>query len=262
MPSATAAGSASSKTITGALPPSSRCTRLSVSAAVRAMILPVSTSPVSDTSRTSGCLTIASPAGTPSPVMTFSTPARQDVRRELREAQSRQRRLLGRLQHLHVARGQRRRELPDRHHQRVVPRRDAADDPDRLTPQPRGVAAHVLAGRLAFEQARGAGEEADVVGATGISSLAYESGLPTFRDSSSAISSPCSSSASASLSSISARSPGVVSSHSGRAFFAACDGPVDVLGARARHLGDRLAGRRVQHLHGLAARQRRPTRRR
>ena len=39
------------------------------------MILPVSTSPVSDTSRTSGCLTIASPAGTPSPVMTFSTPA-------------------------------------------------------------------------------------------------------------------------------------------------------------------------------------------
>ena len=38
------------------------------------MILPVSTSPVSDTSRTSGCLTIASPAGTPSPVMTFRTP--------------------------------------------------------------------------------------------------------------------------------------------------------------------------------------------
>src|SRR5580765_301312 len=57
--------------------------------------------------------------------------------------------------------------------------------------------------------------------ATGISSLAYESGLPTFSDSSSAISSACSSSASASLSSISARSPGVVSIHSTRAFFAA-----------------------------------------
>jgi hypothetical protein len=39
------------------------------------MIFPVSTSPVSDTSRTCGCLTIASPAGTPSPVMTLSTPA-------------------------------------------------------------------------------------------------------------------------------------------------------------------------------------------
>src|SRR5436190_10385316 len=56
---------------------------------------------------------------------------------------------------------------------------------------------------------------------TGISSLAYESGLPTFSDSSSASSSVCSSIASASLSSASARSPGVVSSHSGSAFLAA-----------------------------------------
>src|SRR5437773_1395211 len=56
---------------------------------------------------------------------------------------------------------------------------------------------------------------------TGISSLAYECGLPTFSDSSSASSSVCSSIASASLSSASARSPGVVSSHSGSAFFAA-----------------------------------------
>src|SRR5438477_207014 len=75
IPSVTAAGSASSKTSTGALPPSSRCTRLRLSAAVRAMILPVSTSPVSETNRTSGCLTIASPAGTPSPVTTLRTPA-------------------------------------------------------------------------------------------------------------------------------------------------------------------------------------------
>src|SRR6266508_4532753 len=74
-PSATAAGSASSKTTTGALPPSSRWTRLRLSAAVRAMALPVSTSPVRDTSRTSGCLTSASPTGTPSPVMTLRTPA-------------------------------------------------------------------------------------------------------------------------------------------------------------------------------------------
>src|SRR5437763_14672197 len=56
---------------------------------------------------------------------------------------------------------------------------------------------------------------------TGISSRAYESGLPTFNDSSSASSSALSSIASASLSSASARSPGVVSSHSGSAFFAA-----------------------------------------
>ena len=38
------------------------------------MILPVSTSPVRETKRTSGCLTIASPTGTPSPVITFRTP--------------------------------------------------------------------------------------------------------------------------------------------------------------------------------------------
>ena len=47
---------------------------MSVSAAVRAMVFPVSTSPVSDTSRTSGWVTIRSPTGTPSPVTTFSTP--------------------------------------------------------------------------------------------------------------------------------------------------------------------------------------------
>src|SRR6184192_3318840 len=56
---------------------------------------------------------------------------------------------------------------------------------------------------------------------TGSSSFAYESGLPTFFDSSSASSSVCSSMTSASFSSASARSPGVVSSHSGSAFFAA-----------------------------------------
>ena len=71
-----------------------------------------------------------------------------------------------------------------------------------------------------------------------------------------------SSSASASFSSTSARSPGVVSSHSGSAFFAACDGRGRRPRRAARHLGDRLAGRRVQHLHRLAARRRRPTRRR
>src|SRR5438093_714149 len=74
MPSATAAGSASSKTITGALPPSSRCTRFSVSAAVRAISLPVATSPVSETMRTSRWRTSPAPTGSPSPVITLRTP--------------------------------------------------------------------------------------------------------------------------------------------------------------------------------------------
>src|SRR5919197_46159 len=56
---------------------------------------------------------------------------------------------------------------------------------------------------------------------TGISSRAYDSGLPTFVDSSFASSSVCSSMRSASLSSSSCRSAGVVSSHSGSAFLAA-----------------------------------------
>src|SRR5919198_2256387 len=56
---------------------------------------------------------------------------------------------------------------------------------------------------------------------TGSSSFAYEGGLPTFVDSSSASSSVCSSIASASFSSASPRSPGVVSSHSGSALLAA-----------------------------------------
>ena len=39
-----------------------------------AWLVPVLVSPVSDTIPTSGCLTIASPAGTPSPVTTLNTP--------------------------------------------------------------------------------------------------------------------------------------------------------------------------------------------
>ena len=54
---------------------------------MRAIVFPVSTSPVSETSRTSGCVTIRSPTGTPSPVTTFSTPAGIDVLRELDEAE-------------------------------------------------------------------------------------------------------------------------------------------------------------------------------
>src|SRR6059058_5544400 len=76
---------------------------------------------------------------------------------------------------------------------------------------------------------------------TGSSSFAYASGLPTFSDSTSASSSVCSSIASASLSSISARSPGVVSSHSGSAFLAAF-----------RDLGDLLARGRIDHLLDVA----------
>ena len=70
----TASRSASSNTTTGALPPSSRCTRLSVCDAAFATSLPVATSPVSDTMPTPGWRTMPAPTGSPSPVMTLKTP--------------------------------------------------------------------------------------------------------------------------------------------------------------------------------------------
>ena len=179
---------------------------------------------------------------------------RQDLRRELREAQSRQRRLLGRLQHLHVARGQRRGELPDRHHQRVVPRRDSADDPDRLTPQPGGVAAHVLAGRLAFEHAGGAGEEADVVGCdrnlvprrrerlADVQRLELGDLIPMLVQRVRQLEQH--------LGALGGR--GLQPLDEG--LLRRLDRMVDVFGRCARHLGDHLAGRWVENLHGLAAR--------
>ena len=66
--------SASSNTTTGALPPSSRWTRFTVSAAVAWMSLPVDVSPVTDTRRTSGLRTSWSPTSDPWPVTTLMTP--------------------------------------------------------------------------------------------------------------------------------------------------------------------------------------------
>ena len=258
IPSATAAGSASSNTMTGALPPSSRWTRFSVSAAARAIVLPVSTSPVSETSRTSGCVTIRSPTGTPSPVTTFSTPAGRTSCGELGEAEQRERRLLGRLQHLDVACRERRRELPDRHHQRVVPGRDPADHAQRLAPDHRGVAAHVLARALALEQPRRAGEEAQVVDhdrhlVARVGERLADVRRLDFGE----------------LVGVLLEHARQLEQHRGalargrieplrQRLLRRLDRRVDVLGRAPRNLGEHLLGRRVQHLHGLAGGSLRP----
>src|SRR3954471_16624058 len=65
--------SASSKTITGALPPSSRWQRLSVSAAARATALPAAMLPVIETISGIGWLTTAAPV-VRSPQTTLNTP--------------------------------------------------------------------------------------------------------------------------------------------------------------------------------------------
>ena len=164
-PSATASGSASSKTITGALPPSSRCTRLSVSAAAARDLLAGGDVAGQRHHATSGWRTIAGADGLAvAGDTTFSTPGGR-----ISPASSARRSVesgvcsdgLGRP---YVAGGQRRADLPDGHHQRVVPRRDLRR---RARPARAGssrCSPHVLAGRLALEHPRGAGEEAQVVG--------------------------------------------------------------------------------------------------
>ena len=71
--SAASATSASSNTITGALPPSSRCTRLTSSAAVLATAMPAPTLPVIETICGVGWATSAAPVSR-SPQTTLNTP--------------------------------------------------------------------------------------------------------------------------------------------------------------------------------------------
>ena len=180
---------------------------------------------------------------------------RQELLRQLCEAERRQRRLLGRLQDLDVAGGERGTELPDRHHQRVVPGRDPGDDPERLAPDDRGVALDVLAGGLALERAGSAGEEAQVVGREGHLVARDRHRL-------------------ADVLRLELRQLlGVVVDHVGELeqqlhpvlrrlvaplgirLAGGLDGALDVLGARARDLGDHLAGGRIEDLHRLARRR-------
>ena len=78
--------------------------------------------------------------------------------------ESGQRRLLRRLDHHAVARRQRRRQFPCRHHQRVVPRRDRGHHAERIAADHRGMPGQILAGRHAGQAAAGPGEEAKHVG--------------------------------------------------------------------------------------------------
>lgn len=55
-------------------------------------------------------------------------------------------------------------DLPQRHHERVVPWSDLTDDADRLTTDVGGETLHVLSGRLALEKSCGSGEEPHLIG--------------------------------------------------------------------------------------------------
>ncbi len=67
--------SASAKTITGFLPPSSKCTRFSVGAPCAMIRLPVSDSPTKPIALMSGCSVSDLPAVSPRPCTRLTTPA-------------------------------------------------------------------------------------------------------------------------------------------------------------------------------------------
>ena len=154
--------SASSNTTTGALPPSSRWTRLRSAAALAATSLPARTEPVTETIAGTSWSTIARPVSR-SPQMTLKHARRQELGGDLGEQRRARRGRVARLEHDGVAGGDRRRELPHRHHHRVVPRGDLGAHADRLAADQRRHVRHVLAGALALEVAGGGGEEADLV---------------------------------------------------------------------------------------------------
>src|SRR5436309_14213557 len=73
-PSTAASQSASGKKMLGDFPPSSRVTRLSVSAADFTMILPTAALPVNAILSTLECATMAAPADSPKPLTILTTP--------------------------------------------------------------------------------------------------------------------------------------------------------------------------------------------
>ena len=87
----------------------------------------------------------------------------KDIRRKLAQAQRREWRHGCGLEHDRAARCECRAELPDRHHERVVPRRDLSHDARRLASDHARVRRHVLPGGLALDYPRRAGEETHVV---------------------------------------------------------------------------------------------------
>ena len=128
--------------------------------------MPARTEPVMDTRPGTLCSTIMAPVS-PVPRTTFRTPAGQDLPGQPGEDQGGFRRGVRGLEDHGVAGGQGGADLPDGHQERVVPRGHLGDDADRLAADVGGVALEVLTGGLALQDAGGAGEEAQLVGAGG-----------------------------------------------------------------------------------------------
>ena len=181
---------------------------------------------------------------------------RQDVRGDLGQDQGRQRRSGRRLEDDRVAGRERRSDLPAGHHDRVVPRRDRGDDADRLAPDHRGEAGHVLVDRLALHhpcahRRRSAGCRPRPGSRRSPRRLACRRSS-TRGDRARRPGPRC---ASASLRSIPLRSPGVVCCQVSKAVAGGLRSPVDVLGRGRLDLGDDLAVGRVLDVERLARRR-------
>ena len=135
-PATASSRSASSKTMNGALPPSSSEIFLSPGAHCAMRSFPTSVEPVKPSLRTSGFDVISPPIA-----RCVLGGARHDgedagrnarLLRERRDRERGERRLLGRLQHHRAAGRERRRRLARRHRRREVPGRDPRRHADRL----------------------------------------------------------------------------------------------------------------------------------
>ena len=142
------------------LPPSSRATRLTVSAPSSVTRLPARVEPVKDTMSTSGWAAIASPTTGPMPVTRLNTPAGRPTSSMIsaRMKASSGATSLGLSTTVQPA-ARAERDLRGDLVQRVVPRRDAADDADRLAHDQR--VADGLLELVALDQRRGAVEAVD-----------------------------------------------------------------------------------------------------
>ena len=90
------------------------------------------------------------------PVTMFTTPGGRPASAKRRcELEHRERRLLGGLQHDRAAGADRRRQLPRRHQQRVVPRHDLPGDADRLAQREADARCRAPAGRRRESSSRG-----------------------------------------------------------------------------------------------------------
>ena len=182
MPATTASRSASSNTITGALPPSSRWVRLSVARRLHTF-WPVATSPVSEIMRTPGCVDQRRAHAVAAAGDHVDDARAGTARRRSWRAERGQRRLLGGLEHHGVAGGERRRQSSTPPSSADSSRARSRRPRRRVAPDHAGVARQVLAGAAAAGSAPRRRRSGSSRRSPGISSLsAARKGLPQLSD--------------------------------------------------------------------------------